>query len=52
MSSNIFVQRFEYSHCMMIYCVNRISSHDKTFECCQFHTGAYFITKLEIATLM
>ena len=29
----------------------RIISHDKTFECCQFHTGTNFSTKLEIASV-
>ena len=27
----------------------RIISYDKIFECCQFHTGTNFMTKLEIA---
>ena len=35
----------------MIYYVNRIISHEKTFECCQFHTGTNFFTKPEIASV-
>ena len=43
MSSNFFV-----SHCMLIYYVNGIISLDKTFECCQFHTGKHFVAKLKL----
>ena len=35
----------------MIYYVNRIISHDKTFECYQFHTDTDLFTKLEVASV-